>query len=392
MTTKQSLWVIYLIYFLYNLHLSFGLYINSSFLGSGCGCGIPESWVGILFTAGSLLSIILTLSIRRLSTKLGSSKRLVITSGIVTILALLGMIFLSSPWLVGLSFIAYWAVTYLFLVTTDIFVEEYSSDGTTGDTRGVFLSVAGLAVMIAPFFAGRLSERPDGFLWVYGIGILLVSLAMLVVFTWGQKLKEPRYEKAPILPGLAAFFRHPNLTGAFVGNFALQFFYSWMIVYTPIYLIESIGLSWTQVGIIFTIMLIPFVIFEVPLGRIADRWLGEKELMIGGIILMTISTASLAFVTSEALWVWMALLFATRVGASALQVASESHFFKHVTEENVSAIGIFRQTGPLAFMAGSFIATLLLSFTNIAFSALFVILGLLLLAAIPYIARMRDTK
>ncbi len=392
MTTRHSLWVIYLIYFLYNLHLSFGLYINSSFLGSGCGCGIPESWVGILFTAGSLLSIILTLSLRRLSKAFRSTKRVVLTSGIITIAALLGLIFFNNPWLVGITFVLYWGFTYLFLFTTDIFVEAYSSDGTTGGTRGVFLSIAGLAVMIAPFFAGRLSERPDGFLWVYGIGIALVSLAMLVTLTWGQKLKEPHFRKGSVLKGLKTFFQHKNLTGAFVGNFALQFFYSWMIVYTPIYLIEVVGLSWTQVGIIFTVMLIPFVVFEIPLGKIADRRLGEKEIFIGGILFMAGATALLGFVDSQSLLVWMALLFATRVGASAVQVASESHFFKHVDEKNVSAIGIFRQTGPVAFMIGPLVATLLLSLTDLPFSSLFIILGVILLLSLPFIIRMPDTK
>ena len=392
MTAKKSLWVIYIIYFLYNLQVSLGLYINSSFLGEGCNCGIPTNWVGMLFTLGSLLSIVLILNIRRLSAWVRSSKRLIALSGVVTIMALLSMTLTRSPWLVGGVFVLYWGISYLFLIATDLLVEEYSSDATTGNTRGVFLSIAGLAVMVAPFVAGRLAEQEHGFAIIYLLGALLVMLALGILLSLGRKLKEPRFQKQPLLPSLRLFFSNRNLTAAFMSNFLLQVFYSWMVVYTPLYLIETIGLTWTQIGIIFTVMLIPFVVFEVPLGKLADTRWGEKEITIGGLVLTALATAALAFITSDSIYVWMAALFATRVGASALQVGSESHFFKQVDETHVGAIGIFRQAAPLAFLVGPLLATLILSLTQTPLSTLFPILGLLLLVPLPFLARMHDTK
>ena len=64
-----------------------------------------------------------------------------------------------------------------------------------------------------------------------------------------------------------------------------------MVIYTPIYLHEHIGLPWSDIGIIFTIMLLPFVLFEFPAGKLADGKWGEKEPPIIGIILIAVSTA-----------------------------------------------------------------------------------------------------
>jgi MFS family permease len=392
MTAKRSLWVIYIIYFLYNLHVSLGLYINSSFLGEGCNCGIPANFVGLLFTAGSLLSILLILNIRRLSALAKSSKRLIALSGAATIATLVVVALTRNPWLVGGFFVVYWAVSYLFLIATDVLVEEYSTDATTGDTRGMFLSIAGLAVMIAPFAAGRLAEQEGGFVMIYMAGAALVVLSLIILLTAGRSLKEPRYIKQPLLPSIRLFFSSRNLTAAFISNFLLQIFYSWMVIYTPLYLIEQVGLSWTELGVIFTVMLIPFVVFEVPLGKLADRRLGEKEITIVGLVVTAAATASLAFITSESVSVWMAALFITRVGASALQVGSESHFFKQVNESHVGAIGIFRQAAPLAFVVGPLLATAILTLTGASLVSLFPILAMLLLIPLPFLLRMRDSK
>ena len=48
-----------------------------------------------------------------------------------------------------------------------------------------------------------------------------------------------------------------------------------MIIYTPIYLHEHLLLGWDQIGFIFTIMLLPFIILEFPLGNI--KYIGKSN-------------------------------------------------------------------------------------------------------------------
>lgn len=392
MSKKRLLWVVYSVFFLYNLFLSLGMYINSSFLSGGCDCGIPENMVGVLFAIGSLGGIIVTLMVRRLAVSVSSSKKLLLAAGTVSIGALVGFIFSHSAIAVSVLFILYWMSSYLVVFLADIFVESYSDDQTTGDTRGVFLTIAGLGSMLAPLTVGQLSGAPEGFFTVYAIGGVLGVLSLLLFGVFAKKINEPHYKKVNILKGLKTFLRNKNFRGVFIANFLLQFFYAWMIIYTPIYLIQHMGLSWANVGIIFTVMLLPFVLIEIPLGKLADRLLGEKEIMIAGIIIMALSTAAITFLDTQSIWHWMIILLLTRVGASALQIASESYFFKQVDESNISAISLFRLTSPAAFLVGPLVGTVLLTLPNFAFKNLYLILACLLLFGLPAILKIKDSR
>ena len=388
--TSKLLWVVYSIFFFFNLHLAFGLYINSSFLSEAKG--FSDHHVGLIFAAGALGGATITLLARKLSQWVGSARRLFFLSIIGALVALFGFVFADSPILVAVLFAGYWTLSYLFNFIADILVEGYSDDSTTGDTRGVFLTIAGLGTMLAPFAAGKLTSNDDGFTMVYMAAAVLLLVSMAGMLIYRKKLKEPKFNKVGIVKGLKGFFKSRNLSGAFGANFLLQFFFSWMIIYVPIHLSQNIGLGWDKIGLIFTVMLLPFVLIEIPLGKIADRLLGEKEILQVGTILMMISTAVLALVTSSSVILWMGLLLGTRIGASAVQVASEAYFFKQVSERDLSHISIFRLATPLAFTMGPLVGTAILAIPGFQLPWLFLVLPVISAFSIPLVARVTDTK
>jgi len=125
-----------------------------------------------------------------------------------------------------------------------------------------------------------------------------------------------------------------------------------MVIYTPIYLNQHLGIDWTQIGMIFTIMLLPFIFLQFPLGRLADTRLGEKEIMAIGFGILVVSTAALSFITTTSFWVWALALFATRVGASAVAVMNETYFFKKTNDTDADLLEFFHYkplTLPLFF-------------------------------------------
>lgn len=390
-SSNTLLWVIYAVFFFYNLHLALGLYINSSFLSQGCQCGIPENMVGLLFALGSLGGITTTLFMGKIGKLLGSLKRVFVISIIGTLLALLGFIFIKSAPLVGFLFVVYWSISYAFAFVSDIFVESYSEDSTTGGTRGVFLTIAGLGMMLAPLVAGKLLESPNGFTLLYSLGGTLSIISLTILLTLGKKIKEPTRRETHILKGFKNFIKKKTHTSAFGINFLLQLFFSWMIIYTPIYLNKIIGLDWVQIGAIFTVMLAPFVLIEIPLGRLADKILGEKEILYTGVIIMIISTVGVGLFSGNSLGLWMLLLVLTRIGASAVQVASETYFFKQVDETDIEDISIFRLTSPLAFVVGPILGTILLSLFGFELNWLYFVLAGILFLSFPLIYRMKDT-
>ena len=138
-------------------------------------------------------------------------------------------------------------------------------------------------------------------------------------------------------------------------------------------------------------MLLPFVILEMPLGKIADKFLGEKEILNTGFLIAGISTAVLTFVDSTDPVFWGFLLFMTRVGASMIEIASETYFFKKINEGDVEILNIFRMIGPSAYVVGPIVATVLLMFIEINY--LFIILGILMAVGGTAIEMtLKDTK
>ena len=109
-------------------------------------------------------------------------------------------------------------------------------------------------------------------------------------------------------------------------------------------------------------MLLPFIIFEIPVGKIADIHFGEKELLSAGFIITAIFTIIISFISIKSFILWAIILFATRVGASLIEITTESYFFKHVKGDDADIISFFRINSPLAYIAGPIAAIISLQF------------------------------
>jgi predicted MFS family arabinose efflux permease len=153
-----------------------------------------------------------------------------------------------------------------------------------------------------------------------------------------------------------------------------------MVIYLPLLLSKEMGFGWPKIGVMFTIMLMPFLLLELPAGFLADKKIGEREILIAGFFIMFLATLAIPRLASAAFLTWAAVLFATRVGASLVEIGSETYFFKHVKEEDTGLISLFRMTRPLSFVVAPLFALPVIYFfsysTSFYFLALFTLLGL----------------
>ncbi|MBU1728013.1 MFS transporter, partial [Patescibacteria group bacterium] len=169
-----------------------------------------------------------------------------------------------------------------------------------------------------------------------------------------------------------------------------KFFYAWMVIYTPIYLHEYLGFGWEKIGIIFSIMLIPFVILDLPLGKLSDK-IGEKKMLVAGFAIAALSTFAIPLIKEPKLIVWAGILFFTRVGAASIEVLSESYFFKVIREENADAISFFRNTTPVSYVIAPLLAIPILLITP-SFEYLFFVLGVILIYGLLITLKIKDVK
>lgn len=375
--------LMYVIGFVFNLSAAIPTYVNSTFLAKFAG----DKLVGIIYTASSILAIAAFIEMSGVLKRFGNMKT---TIGLLflELLSLAGLATGQTSITIISSFLLNFVSIALINFTLDIFLEEFSSDKRTGKIRGAFLTITNSAWFIAPLLASWiLGDNIYGNMYAVS-GILLVPVLLLIFFGL-RDIKDPLYSKLPFWKSFAEIWADRDIKAVLFVQFLEQFFYAWMVIYTPIYLHQVIGFDWPTIGIIFTIMLAPFVILEAPLGRLADK-VGEKKMMSMGFIILGISTGSIAFVTDHNAYIWAAILCMTRVGASMVEVMSDTYFFKKVDATKANIITFSRMTRPMAYIISPVVATLL--FTVFDMKGLFIFLGLFMLYGLRYSFSIKDTR
>lgn len=355
--------------FLFSFHVALTVYINSSFLATK----IPEILIGELYTASAVLSIIGLYAVPRLINRFGSRGVLAGLMG-VNIAAIISLIFAHHIAIVSCAFIIFLAGITVIYLGIDILIESWSENTVQGTVRGSYLTANSLGYMSAPIIAGFIADRLGfGTLYGFAIALLLPAFCILIFRLPSVTITHP--SKTTILALVKKFLRDNNLRDVFLINFFLQFFYAWMVIYTPLYLHETAGLSWDRIGILFSIMLSAFVLFEYAAGKLADKFHCEKWMMAVGLLIMGVATLFVAKAPVMSFGILILVMFTTRVGASILEVMTESYFFKRVHHDDTGAIGFFRNTYPFAYILAPLIASLILKFAPM--KSLFTILGII---------------
>lgn len=373
----------YIISFLFTLHMALSAYVNSTFL-TGI---ISEKYVGILYTISSILALILISKSSSILKYLGNRK-LILWLLLINMLSLAGMITSSNPYVIGTSFVTFISTNSLILLCLDIFIEHFADRSIIGKTRGVYLTIINLAWMLTPLITSFLMTKEGGYKAIY-ILAFIVTVIMTIGLVFSVKtFKDSVYKRTPFWETYKYLKTNKHMLAITVINFLLQFFYAWMVVYTPIYLHNHIGLSWAQMGIIFTIMLAPFVIFSLPIGVLIDKYnVKKRTLLYIGILIISLSTVAVSLITTKNIYVWGIILFLTRTGASIIETTSEIYFFTHITEEDTYLLGIYRDMSPVAYIIAPALATLV--FIYLPFEYLFIILGMILLSGFYYIPKLK---
>lgn len=373
----------YVLSFLFALHISLSAYVNSTFLAQFVG----EKYVGLLYTVASILTLVLLSQSAKILKYFGN-RRLIMWLLLINMSALAFLITSSSPNLIAVSFISFISTNTLIFLCLDIFIEHFGNRATIGKTRGLYLTITNIAWMLSPLITANLIGRDGGYATVYLLAFITVVIMTLGLFLSVKHFKDKKYNRTPFLQTYKYLKTNHHMLSITVINFILQFFFAWMVVYTPIYLHQHVGLGWDQIGVIFTIMLAPFVIFGLPIGILIDKYhISKRVLLYIGFAILSISTFCIPFIATKSIALWALVLFLTRTGASIIETTSEIYFFTHVKEEDAYLLGVFRDMTPVAYIIAPLISTILFIF--LPFQYLFIALGAIVLAGLYYIPKLK---
>lgn len=380
---------VYLGVLLLSIHSYLLIYINSPFLSEHLG--FSDTKISALYIAGSALTLLILAYLPNILAHIGNLRLSLLSIG-VAIISVLG-IASGNPHLASIFFILYIAAIPAIYLSFDIFLESVSPDESeTGGVRTLFITIANITLILSPFLASKLMGDgiPNYPLVYISASVVLLPLFILIISSYRHMPKED-IRTTKIHAVLSSFLKDRNLFNVYIANFILKMFYAMMVIYVPLYLHQNIGFSLqTITSIIFPIMLLPFIFVEIPVGKIADKWLGEKEMMIIGFLIAGASTIYMAFLTSTDPFVWAFVLFATRVGASMIEATSESYFFKHVDSSQSDFITFYRTNNPIAYIIVPLMVGVLLPI--IGYQSIFVMTGILLFVGIDFATKLVDTK
>lgn len=381
---NKTTWLFYIFIFLFTLHITPAVYINSTFLGQFVDTG----YVSLIYGIASFGTILTILAMRDRLRKFGNY-RIFVGSLILEIFALLLIIFSQTPAYLILAFITMFIIHSITFINLDIFLEKHTTNKNTGMIRGWYLSALNIAFIVGPFLSSILLSNDD-FKQVY---IFILVLLFPIIFLASElfaKHEDVPYDKIRIFSSFRKVKKNTDIYSTLMSDFILRFFYAWMIIYTPIYLYQYQNFSLSEITLILSIALIPFLIIQSFAGKLADDKLGEKEMLTIGFIIMAIFTGIMSFIDSSNISVWIAVLFMTRVGAAMVEIMTETHLFKRIDAGDLSIISLYRITRPVAYIAGAILGSLFLYI--ISFNMIFLLLAGIVLYGIRYSLTITDTK
>ncbi len=361
-------------------------YVNSSFLSSF----FSPQHLSLLYIATPLIAILLLGRVSVIVRRLGVRQ-----TALGTTLLLASSVFLlggaPGPVSAAFFFIAQALLILTLRYLLDLYVESLAQgEAETGGTRGLFITAGNTGVLIAPLI-GAVAVFGTTFTPVYLIASFLL-LPVLLILIGPLKAVVPR--TPPTESTLRArvqeiFCCRIELRRIMTAHFLVQLFFAGSIIYVPLYLFGE-GIPWQIIGTISALSVIPYLLLEIPLGALADRAWGEKEITLTGLFitggaLILLSTTP---VSNFILWTMWYLL--ANVGGALVEVGTESYFFKQVTEADTDIIGAFRILRPLGATAAPLIA--LITIPLWGFENIFAAFGVAVLVGLVPLSNLTDTR
>jgi len=374
-TDEKKLKLLSFISFLFGFAQALLLYVTSDYFSQTLKSHNVSSFYFIAY----VVALVGLLNMHRLVKLLGKSGSFFLFF-LLQIYLLFALIFLKQPLVGAILMMLYIIFNYFAWTILDVIIEEYSEDKKSGRIRGFHLMILSAGILVGPFLSTELLSK-FGFEGLF-MATLALNCLMLVVGLIGFKGVNGKFHGKLTIQDIGMkILTNKDVLNIYIVSLALEAFFALMIVYAPLYMLGQ-GFSWQQIGIAFTVMLIPFVVLEYPIGILADEKFGEKEMMIGGLLIMGFSSLAIFFIGSKSIFVWSAILLVTRIGAATVEILRDSYFYKKIDGRDVDLISFFRTTRAVAYLIATGLSAMLLIIAPMKYIFL-LIAGMVLVGVYP---------
>lgn len=367
--------ILYVAYFFFSWGIGFTVYSNSKVIEIVTG---RES-IGIIYGASAALSLILSTWVTPHLISFLGNRKTVILAILLGLLSLLGIGYLDNGFFVAISFIVFFASQILISFSFDVFFEHNTLKINSAQERGMVVSLQHVGRMLGPMIAALITVS-FGIQAPYKVTFLLFIITGILLYSATSQFKDKAYTPISLFNSLKVIVNRSDVRKPLTSILLLHIFYSLMVAFVPIYLLDTIGLDVRSLGILFTIMLLPFVLLAYPIGKRLDTGSSGRRAAQYGLIIMTFATFAFPIIHTKSLIIWGTILVISRIGAVMLETAGEGIFFRNIKEEETELLGIMRDMAPLGYFIGSLVGIIVLSVGNL--SHIFYAIGIILIIGI----------
>ncbi len=373
-----------------NFLRAMGVYLPYLVYSTFLATYIPESAVGLIFSIGSILAVIALLSASHLF-RTFRTHRVLIIAACLAAFALIGLSLKPEiPFVVVVLFIVAWISGWIVALALDVILEKIvdGKEEATGSSRAIFLTASSVAVAIASLIiSGALTNGDYWRVFIIGAGAFLGCA--YISFRFFSGITHVQHTNMKMKEAAALILKNKSLAAVMGAHFLLQFLFVWSNIYIPLYLHNHAGLSWAAIGAILAISMTPYIFFQVPIGYLADKKLGEKEFIIAGFAIAGAGFIGLSLAHGAGLIALALLVVSIHVGGALLEIATEAYFFKKVQAKDSEIISVFRILRQCATILGPVLGSIMLFYTPFEYS--FAAFGAIILLGIPLSFRIKDT-
>ena len=326
------------------------------------------------FTAGiTLVSLISFFIFVPLIQKISKSKIYIFSLALYVIIYFLFAMNTRLSGLVILTLIS--AIVGTLVVTSfGIIIKHNSNKKELSKNEGLRFVFANIAFLIGPLIAGYLSSK-------HGINLvfLLASIFIFIAILFFRKSriednKIKRKTEKNVLKNFIEFFKNKNRRLAYIIGGGVSFWWSLNYIFMPLFIIKS-GLDKIWVGYFLFAIVIPLVLFEYPIAKLAGK-IGFKKIFKIGYLIAAITSIACFFIPN--IYAIMGTLVLASIGLAMLEPTLEAHFFDNLKKgESSKYYGPYNTKANLNAIISRTLAAFILIF--LSFKYVFLLFGLAML-------------
>lgn len=371
---RKKIWFVSFLSLLMGLISSSLIYVTSDYIKRSTGL----EHTGSFYVVAYIVVFLILFYFHRIVNRIGKI-RLFLYIQLLKIGILSVLVFLPDSYSGAVLLSVYMVFSYLTWVEMDSILESFSIDRMSGRIRGLYLFMSNIGYMIGVFSVTQILDKysfSGVFLFTMIVSAMLFTLTLIKL----KNIKENLREVLSPQKLVKKVFHNKDVFNIYLVSISLEIFYAVVVVYVPLYLIYEIGFNWSQVGVMFVFSQIPYLLLQYPAGYLADKKFGEKELLIFAILLTSLSTFCIYFISSASVFAWTIIMILIRVGPSIFEIMKDSYFYKKVDGRDLDMIDFFRTSGPIGVVFGTLVSLITLSFFEI--KTIFILSGFLIIMGI----------